>query len=162
MLLAVLIHAKTFESQIARGAIVGLHGTGQEEWGLHIEILHAVLHHGQLDGDDAGHLDRATEADLPIALREVQITDAEFRSGDVHGEEGPAAAGQVLDVAVAAVLGAAGDRPRAFLADFRFQVALGGSGVHVLRLGGLGHNAFQLGGADEVGFAAVPLCEDFG
>lgn len=87
----------------------------------------------------------------------MEVADAELGAGDVDGQEDFAAAAQVLDVAVAAVLGAAGDGSRAFLADFFFERAGCGAGVDVLGLGGLGDDAFEVGGADEVGFAAVPF-----
>ena len=92
----------------------------------------------------------------------MEVSDAEFRAGDVDGEEGAAAAGEVLDVAVSAVLGAAGDRAGAFLADFGFEVGGGGAGVDVLRLGGLGDDAVEGAGFDELGFAGVPGGEDGG
>ena len=87
----------------------------------------------------------------------MEVADAELGAGDVDGEEDLAAAAEVLDVAVAAVLGAAGDSARALLADFVFQVAGCGARVDVLGLGRLGDDAVEGGGADEVGFAAVPL-----
>ena len=87
----------------------------------------------------------------------MEVADAELGAGDVDGEEDPAAAAQVLDVAVAAVLRAAGDGPRALLADLVLQLARGGAGVDVLRLRWLGDDALELGRADELGFATVPL-----
>ena len=87
----------------------------------------------------------------------------------MHGQECPAAAREVLDVAVAAVFGAAGDRARAFAADLRQQVCPRGGGVDVAGLGRLRDDAFEVGtvvtvvvvGGDELGFAAVPLGENF-
>ncbi len=52
----------------------------------------------------ARHFDRAAERDFAIALREVQIADRQAAAVDVHREEHPGAARQVLDIAVAAVL----------------------------------------------------------
>lgn len=162
VLLALLIHAETLEREIASRTIMRLDGTGKEDGGFHVEVLHAVLHHGQLDGDDACHFNRAAEGDLPVALAEVEVADAELRAGYVHGQEGAAAAGEVLDVAVAAVLGPAWDCAGAFFPDFLFDVGGGGAGVHVLRLRGLRHDAFEVGRVDQVGFALVPGGEDFG
>ncbi len=80
----------------------------------------------------------------------------------MDGEEGPAAAGEVFDVAVSAVLRAAGDRAGAFFADFGFEVECSGAGVYVLGLGGLRDDSFEGGGVDEVCFALVPGGEDGG
>ena len=80
----------------------------------------------------------------------------------MDGEESAAAAREVFDVAVPAVFGAAGDRARAFLADFGFEVGGGGAGVDVVGLRGLCDDALEGGGFDEVGFAGVPGGEDGG
>ena len=157
MLHALLINAEPFKSQIPPGPKMRLHRAGEEKRTLHIEILHPTLHDGQLQRDDAGHLDGAAKGDFAVALGEVEVADGELGAGDVDGEEDFAAAAQVLDVAVAAVLGPAGDGAGAFLADFFFQLAGRGAGVDVLGLGRLGDDALEVGGADEVGFAAVPL-----
>lgn len=125
-------------------------------------MFDAALHDGQLQRDDAGHLDGAAEGDFAVALREVEVADAELGARDVDGEEDFAAPAQVFDVAVAAVLRAAGDGPCALFADFVFQLAGCGARVDVLRLGWLGDDALEFGCADEMGFAAVPLGEDFG
>ena len=90
----------------------------------------------------------------------MEITNAEFCAGNVHGKEDLAAAGEILDVAVSAVFGAAGDRARAFLADFFFQIAGCGAGVDVLGLRWLGDDALEFCGGDELGFALVPVGED--
>lgn len=87
----------------------------------------------------------------------MEVADAELGPGDVDREEDFAAAAQVLDVAVAAMLGTAGDGSRAFFADFFFELAGCGAGVDVLGLRRLGDDALEFGGADEVGFTAVPL-----
>lgn len=71
------------------------------------------------------------------------------------------AAGQVLDVAIAAMFGPTGYRARAFLSYLLFDGACRRSGVDVLRLRGLGDDALELSRADELGLAAVPLGEDF-
>ncbi len=95
----------------------------------------------------------------------MQVADAKFGAFDVDGQVDFAAAAEVLDVAVAAVLGAAGDGSCAFLADFGFDVAGSAAGVHVLWLGGLGDDFFEFlrgVGVDELAFAAVPFGEDFG
>ena len=164
MLLPILVNAEPFKRQIPAWSIVRLHRPGQEERGFHAQVRHAVLHDVELDRDDAGHLDGAAEADLAVALREVQVADAELGSLDMNGKVDLAAAAEVLDIAVSAMLGAAGDGSRAFLADFVFYVAGAAASVHVLRLGGLGDDFMEIlrgVGADELAFAAVPFGEDF-
>lgn len=162
VLFPVLVDAEALEGEIAAGAVMGLDGPREEERGSHIEILDAVLHDGELEGDDAGHFDGAAEGDFAVALGEVEVADGEFGAGDVHGEEDAGAAGEVLDVAVAAVFGAAGDGAGALPADFVFDGAGGGAGVDVLGFGGLGDDAVEGGGGDQFGFAAVPFRQDFG
>ena len=123
MLPAVLIHAETLKRQVSPGPVVRLHRPGQEQRTLHVQVPHTVLHHRQTQRDHPSHLDGAAKADLPVPLGEVQIAHAELRPRYVHGEKRPGAAREVLDVAVAAVFGPAGNRARAFSADFLFQVA---------------------------------------
>ena len=84
-----------------------LHRTWKVNWGFHPQVRDAVLHNLEIDGYDSGHLDGATEGDLAVALGEVEITDGEFGAFYVHGEEDFASAGEVLDVAVSSVFGAA-------------------------------------------------------
>lgn len=68
MLLAVLIDAEALKGQVTSGAVVWLDRARQKQRGLHIEVGHAVLHDGQFDRDDAGHLDGAAKGDFAIAL----------------------------------------------------------------------------------------------
>ena len=162
MLHPLLVDAEPFKRQIPSGAVMRLHWPRQEERALHVQIPDAALHHRQLQRDDAGHLDGAAKGDFAVALGEVEVADAELGAGDVDGEEDPAAAAQVLDVAVAAVLRAAGDGPRTLFADLLLQLAGCGAGVHVLRLRRLGDDTLELGRANELGFATVPLGQDLG
>ena len=87
----------------------------------------------------------------------MEVADAELGPGDVDRKEDFAAAAQVFDVAVAAVLGAAGYGSRSFFAYFLFELAGGGARVDVLGLGRLGDDALEFGRADEMRFATVPL-----
>lgn len=162
MLHPLLVHAEALERQIPARSVMGLDRTRQEQGALHVQVLHAALHHGQFQRDDACHLDGAAEGNLAVALAEMEIADAEFGPGDVDREEDLAAAAQVLDVAVATVLWATGYSPRALLAYFFFELARCGASVDVLWLRRLRDDPFELGGADEVSFAAVPLREDLG
>lgn len=165
VLLAVLVDAESLERQISPGTVMRFHGPGQEERTLHAQVGHAVLHDAELDGDDAGHFDGAAKGDFAVALREVQVADAEFGAGDVHGQVHFAAAAEIFDVAVPAVLGAPGDGPRAFFAHLGFDIPGSAARVHVLRFRGLGNDFFELlrrVRVDELSFTAVPLGEYFG
>ena len=73
-----------------------------------------------------------------------------------------AAPREVLDVTIPAVLRAAGDGARAFLADFFFDGVRGGAGMYGLGFGWLGDDALEGGGGDKFGFAGVPFGEDGG
>lgn len=161
MLLALLIDREPFESEVAARTVMGLDGPRQEHGGLHAQVRHAVLHDRQLHRDDARHLDGAAEGDLPIALGEVEVAHAELGARHVDGQEGFTPAAQVLDVAIAAMLGPAGDGPRTFLAHFRFDLLASAAGVDVLGLRGLCHDAVEGVGADEFALAPVPFVEDF-
>lgn len=164
MLLPMMIHAEALKRQVPPRPKMRLHGPRQEQRALHPQRLHPLLHHRQLQRDDACNLNRAAEGDLPVALAEMQVPDAEFRALDVDGQVHFAAAREVLDVAVAAVLGAAGHGAGAFAADLVFDLLGGAAGVDVLRLGGEGDlpAGVVAEGGDELGFAAVPFCEDGG
>ena len=83
MLLAVLVNAETFERQVPPRTIVILHGTGKEDRRHHAQVPHAVLHYGELQRDHSRHLDRSAERDFAVALREVEIADAELCTFDV-------------------------------------------------------------------------------
>ncbi|KAH9841297.1 Thromboxane-A synthase, partial [Teratosphaeria destructans] len=163
VLTAVLVDGEALEVEVAAGTELRFHGAGDVEGGAHVEVAHAALHDGELDGDDAGHLDGAAEGDLAVALAEVQVADGEFGAGDVDGEVDLAAAREVLDVAVAAVFGAAGDGAGALAADAVLEVGGGLAGVHVAGLRGQGDVAGEVGvGGDELGLAGVPGVEDVG
>lgn len=158
-----LVHTETLEVDIPAGAKLRLDRPRDVDGRLHGQLLHAVLHHGEVDRDDAGHLDGAAERDLAVALREVQVADGELGAFHVDGQVDFAAAGQVLDVAVAAVFWPAGHSASAFSADFLFDVGVCVAGVHVLGLGRQGDVAVHVRACfDQAGFALVPSLEYFG
>ena len=157
MLHPVLIDAESLKGQIPARSVMGLHGSRQEERALHVQVLHAAFHHRQFQRDDASHLDRAAERYLPVALREVEIANAELGAGDVYWEEDFAASAEVLDIAVAPVLWAARYSPGSLLAHLFFQLAGCGASVDILRLRWLSDDALQFGCADEMSFATVPF-----
>lgn len=163
MLLAVLVHAEALKRQVPARAELRLHRAGDEHRALHAQVAHPALHHAEPERDHAGHLDGAAEGNLPVALREVQVADAELGARDVDREVDLGAAREVLDVAVPTVFRPPGDRPRALLADFLEHVRGGrGAGVDVLGLGRLGDDAVEGVGGDELAFALVPEGEDVG
>jgi hypothetical protein len=162
MLLPMLIHTKTLKIYIPARPKLRLHGSRDVNWALHIELLHTAFHNAELEGYHARHLNRAAEGDLAIALAEMQVSDTEFSAGDVNGQENLGATREVLDVAVSAVFGAAGDSPRAFFADLLFQVTCSGTGMHILWLRGLGNGTVEMGVCgDEFAFTLVPGIQDF-
>src|SRR5690606_18455771 len=67
-------------------------------------LLHAALDQVDVEVDEAAHLDGAAEVDLAVALAEVQVATGEQGVLHVHRVEDAAAAAEVLDVVVAAVL----------------------------------------------------------
>lgn len=75
MLLAVLIHGEAFKVDVSPWTKLRLDRAGDVDGTLHSKMSHPTLHHGELDCDNPGHFDGAAEADLAIALREVQISD---------------------------------------------------------------------------------------
>lgn len=164
MLLPVVIHTEPLKRQIPPGPKMRLHRPRQKQRALHRQRLHPVLHHAQLQRDDACDLNGAAEGDLAVALAEMQVPDAELGALDVDGEVHLAAAREVLDVAVAAVFRAAGHRACAFSADLVLDLFGRAAGVDVLGLWGEGDLAAGVlaEGGDKLGFAAVPFCEDGG
>lgn len=86
VLLAVLVDREALEGEIPAWTEVWLHGTGEVHGGLEAHLRHAVLDHGELDRDDARHLDGTAEGDLAVSLGEVQVSNGEFRAGDMHGQ----------------------------------------------------------------------------
>jgi len=91
----------------------------------------------------------------------MQVAYAEFRTWNVYGQEHLGAARQVLDVAITAMLRSPRYGPCAFFTDLLFHLGGGGARVDIVWLGGLRDDAFEFRGTDELGFAAVPFCQDF-
>lgn len=158
-----LVHTEALKVDIPPGAELRLNRTGNVNRRLHGELLHPALHNRKLDRNHTRHLNSATERNLAIALREMQIPNRELGPLDMHRKVNLAAARQVFDVAVAAVLRATRDRAGALVADFLFDVVARGSGVHILGLRRLCDVAVHVRARfDQAAFALVPSCEDFG
>lgn len=156
MLLPMLIHAEPLESQIPSGPIMWLHRSRKIQWTLHPQIRNTVLHHLEINRNHACHLNRATERDLAIALREMQVADGELRTSDMDREEDLGATREVLDVAVPAVFRTAGDGARTFFTHFGLDVFRCRAGVYVNRIGRLSNDTIELVGCDELTFALIP------
>ena len=96
------IDGDSFEHQVV--VVVGFHRAGFEHGIDHPILGHAALDDLHMEIEVAGHLDGATEGDLTIPLGEVDVTHRELGAFDIDGEVDPSALGEVLDVAVAAML----------------------------------------------------------
>lgn len=99
-----------------------------------------------------------------VPTRKVQVANAKLGPRHMDGQIDLAAAREILNVAVAAVLGPAGDGPGALGGDALGQLGVGGPGVRVERLGRLGNDAVrgQVRRGDQFGLAPVPLGQDLG
>ena len=162
MLLAILIDTEALKIYVPPRSELRLHWTGDVDGALQPKLLHPTLHNRELNRNLTSHLDSATERNLAIALREVQIPSREFGAFDVDGEVDFGAAGEVLDVTVAAVLGSAGDGSCAFFANLFFHVVAAGADVGGLWFGWKSDNAVHVAAfANELGFAVVPCFQDF-
>ena len=158
-----LVHTEALKVNVPSRTELRLDRSRDIDRRLHSKLLHAALHNREIDRDNASHLNRAAERDLAIALREVQVADRELGALDVDGQVDFAAAGQVLDVAVASVLRATGHSASAFFADFLFDVCVGAAGMNVFRLGRKGDVTVHVRACfDQAGFAFVPGFQDLG
>jgi hypothetical protein len=103
VLLPVLINREALKVDVASGSKLRLHRSRDVNRTLHSQLLHAILHDGELDSDDACHFNCTTEGDLAVALRKVQVAHAELGTLDMYRQKHFAATRQVLDIAVSAV-----------------------------------------------------------
>lgn len=94
----------------------------------------------------------------------MQIADTKLCPFNMHRQEHLRTPREILDIAIPAVLRAAGDCPRALVADFFLQRRVRRASVHVFRLRRFGDDARVRvrAGFYELAFALVPGCEDFG
>jgi hypothetical protein len=92
MLLPMLVNTKPLKVDIPPRTELRLHGAGDIDGALHAQVGQPVLEDLEVDGDDPGHLDGPAEADLAVALAEVQVAHAELGAVHVHGEVDLAAA----------------------------------------------------------------------
>lgn len=163
MLLALLIDTKPLKIDIPARPKLRLHGPGDVNGRLHIQLRHPALHETELERNDTRHFYRAAEADFAISLTKMKVSDAELCAGNVHGQKDFRAARQVLDIAVPAVFRTPRYRSRALFPNFLFQVSCRGARVHVLWLRGLCDRAVEVRVCGyELCFARVPGREDGG
>lgn len=120
MLLPLLIHTKPLKINIPPGTKLRLNRSRYVNGTLDIEFLDTTFHNTKLERNHPRHLNRTAKGNFAVALAKVQVADAEFSTRHMDGEVDFGAAGEVLDVAVSAVFGAARDGAGAFLADFGF------------------------------------------
>lgn len=92
VLLPMLVDTKTLKVDISTRAELRLDRAGDVDGALHSQVRQPVLEDLKVDGDDTRHLDRTAEADLAVALAEVQVADAELGAIHVHREVDLAAA----------------------------------------------------------------------
>lgn len=78
-----LIHAEALEVDHPAGTKLRLNRARDVDWTLEAQLSQAVLDDRELDGDDARHLNGAAERDLSVALREVQVANAELGALDM-------------------------------------------------------------------------------
>jgi hypothetical protein len=99
-LFSMLINREPLESKVATRTVMRFNWSWEIDWRFHSQICNSILHDFEIDSDNTRHLDSSTEGDLTVTLREVQVTNTEFRSLDVDWEEDFAATAQVLDVTI--------------------------------------------------------------
>jgi len=163
MLLAMLVHTEALKVNVSTGSKLGLHWAWNIDRRLHSKMLHSILHDAKLDRDTSGHLDCATERDLAVTLREVQIADRELRTLDVHWQVDFGATRQVLDVAVAAVLRSTWNRASTLFANLLFDVITTTTNVYALWVWRKSYVAAHVATLlDELAFTIVPCLEHLG
>ena len=155
VLLAGLVHRDAFEDQVV--LVVGRDGAWFEHRVFDPVLGHAAFDQLDLHVHPAGHFDGAAEGDFAIALAEVQVTHRQPGAVHIHREEDLRAAGQILDVAVTAML----TRWHGARAGQRGQVA--GLALHLAHVRGRRHRCVGQGrhasrvGVDQLLLALVPV-----
>ena len=129
ILLAGFVHRYAFEDQVL--LVFRLQCTGLEDGILHAVFGDTALDDVDLDVNPAGHLNGAAEGDFAIALREVQVAHRQTAALDVDREIHLRAAGEIFDVAVAAM----------------FARRHGTGGLHCGSLGRIGFHTAHVRGA---------------
>lgn len=162
MLLSMLIYAEAFEVNISTWAELWLNRTRDVNWTLKTHLGHTVLDNSEFDRNLASDFDGTAKADLAIALREVQVTSGELGAFDVHGKINLAPTGQILNVAIAAMLWSTWNGSCSFLTDFLFNRVVTATHVDGLWFGWKSYDTVHmLALADELSLAFVPDLEDF-
>jgi hypothetical protein len=111
----------------------------------------------------SGCLRKAWSADSVFTLTEVQITNGELGSLNVHWEVHLTPARQILDIAVSSMFGATRHGTRSLLPNLLFDVCRSATSMYVLRLRRERDVAVEvLVRRDELCLARIPRLEDFG
>lgn len=92
----------------------------------------------------------------------MQISNGELGAGDVDWQVDLAAAREVLDIAVSAMLWTTRNRTSSLFADLLFDASIAGTCVNVDRLWWLCDVSVHVGtSGDQLSFTLVPCLEDF-
>jgi hypothetical protein len=97
-----------------------------------------------------------------IHTREMQVTNRELRSVNMHRQIHLATPAEVLDIAVSTVLRTARDSPRTLAADLGLGLLIRTTGVNIDRLRWVGDFAVQLVRFDQIALTLVPRRQDLG
>lgn len=163
VLLSVRVDGEAFERQHPAGTELRLDGTGEEDRALDPQRLHPLLQHVDLDRDNTRHLNRPTERDLAVSLREVQVSHRKSSSLHVHRQIRLTSPRQVLDIAIPAMLRSTRHSPRSLAPNLRLDLPRSGAGVDIEGLRRVRDDTvFDGSCVDEFLLATVPLCEELG
>src|SRR5579885_3037244 len=121
MMLILLINGNAFEYQEV--GITRFQGAGSKDGVGHLKAIDAIFDEFHLEIDETRHLNSATEGNLAIPLREVQVPHRQVCALHVDREVDARATRQILDIAVATML-AWGHRTSAFLGRTFVGIAL--------------------------------------
>ena len=158
-----LINREPFKVNIPPRSKARLNRTRDVDRTLEAHPFHPVLDYLEVHGDHARHLDGTAERNLTITLREVQITNTELGTVHMNGEVHLGSSAQILDIAVASMLGATGHRSRSFLGHLLRDLLAGRAGMGVDGLWQVGDVAIGEGtGSHQLSLALVPRRQHLG
>jgi hypothetical protein len=83
MLLAMLVDRKALKVDIPARTELRLNWAWDIDGRLHAQLFHAILHDAEFDGDDACHLDSATETDFTYRMTGL-VNSLQARRLKVH------------------------------------------------------------------------------
>lgn len=164
VLLSVLINREPFKVDISPRAELRFDWSRYVDGALHIQLLDSAFHDRELNRNDTCHFNRTTEANLPISLTEMKISNAKLSTFYMHRKENLRSAAEILDITVPTMLRAAGNGARTLFTNLLLELRICRASMHIPWLRGLGDNAVVrlCAGLDQLAFALVPSCKDFG